>query len=66
MIKDIICSGFCPEQQENYSISIRFEWTGSLESASSVDKLRFRCDYERDFGCKYRNACPIYRNTTIK
>nr|DAP73939.1 MAG TPA: hypothetical protein [Caudoviricetes sp.] len=62
---DVNYSGFCPEQQEDYSISITCERTNYLED-SIVEKLQARCNYALDFGCKYRNACPIYKNAKIK
>lgn len=57
----MLVSGYCPAQQENYTISVRYIDASTLAKEQYV-KGTFRCEHNL-FGDKCNgNECPIYKS----
>lgn len=57
MNKDFV--GFCPTQQKDYSVSVTYCGDNALETKEIFSKERFDCCYQKFYGCKRANKCPI-------
>lgn len=60
MYKRKIFTGYCPTQEDDYSIAITYTDSSVLHRASFT-KNSFKCDYNR-FGDKCSCECPIFQN----
>lgn len=58
-----IISGYCPEQDIDYSIKVTYIGLYTLGSRrQGYKKLEFYCEHYDEFDCSYENnrLCPLY------
>lgn len=63
MQQRISVSGYCPQQDRDYEISVRYLFASGKSRPSHI-KDTFYCGYSALTGCDYRRTaeCPIYEN----
>lgn len=58
--------GFCPTQQKDCSITVKYYGDSALEGKETFSRGRFDCWHKQKYGCHLANVCPIMAQAPYK
>jgi len=62
MNRNLLCSGFCPTLQKNYSIRVEYINACTFDNPNRYIKGYCTCDHYSTNGCEIASKCPINAN----